>query len=290
MKRYDVAIVGAGLFGCVIARALMAQGMTVGLFDSAEPKAGSGPAACLMKPSWLGSMTTEQRDNSMQLLDTLFGVKELDFQVGVLRQKVQWVNPRAILNHRPLDLHVGRVKVGLPWGGWSIINDSPEGSPGEFYLADATHVIVAAGIWSTSVLHESALAMAKDLPKVVGQAGAAFLYKGNLERPFIRPWAPYKQIVGFNRAPNEIWVGDGTSIKAENWTHQRLLGSEARCSAAIDKQTSAAQLMGIRPYVAGAKPCHLVEHAPGLWLATGGAKNGTAAAGWAAHELVRALT
>jgi glycine/D-amino acid oxidase-like deaminating enzyme len=49
-------------------------------------------------------------------------------------------------------------------------------------------------------------------------------------------------------------------------------------------------LTGLRPYVPGAKPCVLAEPHPGLWVVTGGAKNGTAAAGWAARKLSEALS
>ena len=35
------------------------------------------------------------------------------------------------------------------------------------------------------------------------------------------------------------------------------------------------------------KPCLLEEIRPGLWVASGGAKNGMLAAGWAAHEICR---
>jgi hypothetical protein len=37
------------------------------------------------------------------------------------------------------------------------------------------------------------------------------------------------------------------------------------------------------------KPCYLAEVRPQLWVATGGAKNGTLAAAWCAHELVQKL-
>jgi hypothetical protein len=66
--------------------------------------------------------------------------------------------------------------------------------------------------------------------------------------------------------------------------------SRERCAEFLQfSPTDLLPKTGHRPYVKGAQPCYLKEHASGLWVVTGGAKNGTIASGWAASELGKVL-
>jgi glycine/D-amino acid oxidase-like deaminating enzyme len=161
---------------------------------------------------------------------------------------------------------------------------------------DARVIVVAAGVWTSHIL---------PVPGLVGKMGAAVLHPNvQIQEPFIRPWAPYKQLVAFNLG-DDMWVGDGSAIKPENWTPERQAKTVARCSvtggldihgATVDTdvlEESKRVLVGTRPYVPkkhlNGRPCYLEEREPGLWVATGGAKNGTIAAGWCAHEIGKAV-
>jgi hypothetical protein len=84
----------------------------------------------------------------------------------------------------------------------------------------------------------------------------------------------------------------------KNWDKKRENMLYDRCSNFVhrrdfsDHETGhVKQLYGVRPYSKDAKkskkPCYLQEMQPGLWAATGGAKNGTIAAGWAADQISR---
>lgn len=267
--KYDAVVVGAGLFGQVIAANLRRLGMQVVVVDDREPHAGSKPAACLMKPSWFSSLGREVYEPSLQLLDELYGVRDITFKVGPTSTSVHWCDPQKILSGPSSTGHALRVEPGLV----------------RFRDCDieCTTAIVAAGVWTRDLV---------DVPGLVGRAGAAFLWpEQSIEEPFIRPWAPYRQLVAFNRGDG-LWVGDGTAIKPENWSEEREMLSRSRCWTAIGKGRQSHPhhtLYGIRPYVPKAKPCHLVME-PGLVVATGGAKNGTLAAGWCAHKIGEALS
>ena len=117
-------------------------------------------------------------------------------------------------------------------------------------------------------------------------------YGEHVEHPFIRPWAPYRQIVAFNRGDG-LWVGDGTAVKPETFTAERLQKSMVRCAGAVGlpglEKNGPEIVIGHRPYVPKVKPCYL-KIQRGLIVATGGAKNGTLAAGWAAHKVGEALS
>lgn len=267
----DAIVVGGGLFGQIIARKLRSEGRVVRVFDRGEEKAGSKPAACLMKPSWFSSLAKEQSTASLQLLDDLYGVQDIQFQLRPTRANatVHWCDPSFILD-APVEVeNIVAVRPG-----------QVETERGE--IIDARLVVVAAGVWVRELLAQ--------YPQQ-GQMGAAFLWRNSRTRtPFILPWAPYRQLVAFNRGDG-LWAGDGTAIKMENWTLEREIKSAQRCTGALldDAAVMAPPetLVGIRPYAKGHKPCLLEEVQPGLWVASGGAKNGTIAAGWAAYEIAR---
>jgi glycine/D-amino acid oxidase-like deaminating enzyme len=279
----DTIIVGGGLFGQIIAAQLRADGQEVRVFDNREPLAGSGPAACLMKPSWFSALGKEVYEPSLTLLDRLYGVHDLDFDVAVGKSgkiaaaTVHWCNPRQILSGPTelasiLDVGPGYVTMHME-GGFTRRHH-------------AKTIIVAGGIWSQQLIPGIAQR---------GQMGMALSFpKLSVPRGRIKMWAPYRQMVAFNRGDG-LWVGDGSAIKVANWSPQveeEVFNREhrmARQLADMAPQDEVKRLRGIRPYAKDAKPCLLQEVEPGVWVASGGAKNGTLAAGWAAHMLSRRL-
>lgn len=284
MLHRDAIIIGGGLFGQVAAAELRRLGLEVAVIDSKEPRAGSRPAACLMKPSWFASMGRDKYEPALKTLDQLYGIEDVMFKVtgAPLKATVHWVRPHKILVDT--DVIQGKV-VDLkrnPEGGFTATLDKwPEG-------ITAPVCVVAAGVWTNELL--GMLGGVNNVPKLSGRAGAAFIWKGHIES-FISPWAPYRQIVGFNRAQDEVWVGDGTAIKPENLNEEALRTSLGRCSrySALEPTAHVAAQIGIRPYTPEAKPAWLDSPEKGLWVVTGGAKNGTIAAGWCAHAIGRAV-
>lgn len=267
---WDAVVVGAGLFGSVIAAALRADGRKVLVVDDQRPEAGSRPAACLMKPSWFRSLGRKVSTPSLELLDRLYGVHDLRFRVGPAHATVHWCRPADILSEVPVR---GRVRsVRAVQGGWSLV-----AKPGVAH-AEAPVVVVAAGVWTPLLVPV--------VGGLDGLAGVAFLWPDEkIAEPFVAPWAPYRQVVAFNRGDG-LWVSDGTAIRRERWNSEREAASRARCAAAGSFVPPGLRMFGVRPY-SRSKPCYLKEQRPGLWVATGGAKNGTIAAGWCAHEIVR---
>ena len=301
MAQYDAIVVGAGLFGQIIADALSyLQNRKVLIIDRRERLAGSGPAACLMKPSWFSSMGRDVYEPSLKLLNELYGVHDISFTAGkVLNATVHWVRPDSVLQtdnaHYANVSGITRERVAS-WhtsGPEHHVNVHPPGNEFAYMTHTAPLVIVAAGVWTEQLLPEY---------RQTAQQGVAFLWRGvHIEQPFITPWAPYRQLVSFNRGDG-IWSSDGTAIKHENWAEERERASLDRCRQALNRHTTRdghpvtaagpfaqepEMLTGLRPYAKGHRPCLLEEVSPGLWVASGGAKNGTLAAGWCAHEIAR---
>lgn len=278
---HDVAIIGSGLFGSIIGANLRKNGRSVVFIDANYKEAGSKAAACLMRPSWLNSMKGEVLDRSMETLDSLYGMQQIDFDVAkVLPVKVNWIPPKKILVEKPLIGKVGSlVKTDE---GYLLKLSTPV--VGYFEKIEARTVIIAAGIWTPQLI---------PMDEMKAQAGVAFVWRDmTIQKPFITPWAPYKQLVGFNRGDG-LWMGDGTSILWRNWSQETTKLSYLRCAKAIGRvglgdsgRGRVDTFFGIRPY-AQRPVCYLENPLPNVWVATGGAKNGTAAAGWCAYEIER---
>ena len=273
----DAIVVGAGLFGQVITKHLRSLGVQVMMLDGKCYAPGSYPSASLMKPSWFAGMGARFTDPALELLDRHYGVHDLSFRVGPARlDGVKWCDPWQITG--PIS---ERYMVDAVGPGWVETSGPPAGRQ----RFEARLVIVAAGVWTRALL---------PVPGLEGKMGAACLFPHQqIEEPFIRPWAPYKQLVAFNLREH-VWVGDGSAIKPANWSRDRQAKTVDRCVQAVGLDRIGMRIMvGNRPYVPKkflrGRPCFLEERGHNLWIATGGAKNGTIAAGWCAHEIGEAI-
>jgi hypothetical protein len=95
--RMSFLVVGAGLFGSIIAAALRARGASVIVVDDARLEAGSRPAACLMKPGWFSSLGKSVYTPALSMLEELYGVKTIKFKMGIAQVPVKWCDPASIL-------------------------------------------------------------------------------------------------------------------------------------------------------------------------------------------------
>lgn len=266
----DVVIVGGGLFGSIAAATLRRAGMDVLLIDDGRPRSGSRAAGCLMKPSWLSAMGRDNVSSSMKLLDELYGLKTVELHAGPVKVACDWIHPDKILNEpRETD-----VVVGVARGCVNTLNHG---------IIEARNVIVATGHWVPELVPDT---------EVIGKVGMSIRLSAPPDDNRISPWAPYKQLVRFHK-DGFSWAGDGSAIIVPNWDRERWRQVRGRIVAfAGDGELRE----GVRPYVKTANPADLrrvlpeAPHGPSLWTLTGGGKNGTAAAGWAAAELLRRLS
>lgn len=269
----DATVVGAGIFGSVIAAVLRRDGHEVLVVDAAFEGGGSRPSGNLMKPSWFSSLGKDTYSPALATLDEVCGVEDIAFRVGPAQATVHFCPPSRLLVDPDLSLRVEAVYPSD--SGWVV----DVGAGGTF---ESRRVILATGVWTPELVDIA----------VDGRAGVSFLWPGRtIDRPFIRLWAPYKHLAAFNRGDG-LWIGDGSAIKTENWQPSRTEACLGRCRKALKEAAPdppPQQLFGVRPYIRGAKPCYLSEYRPGLWVATGGAKNGLIAAGWAGYQVGRRL-
>ncbi len=271
----NILVIGAGLFGSTIARGLARDGHRVTVFDDRRPMGATAPSGLLMRPSWIKKLTKQVTEPALATLDEIYKLETLKFKTRpkLLTVSVFHIESRKVLTTDDLAFVEATVTEVHPH---RVVVHDAKGIYEEFY---GDVVIVAAGYWSDKLM---------EVPGLSGMQGISFRWKGGVDN-IIAPWAPYKQSVVFQERDGEAWGGDGSKIKPENWKDTRpaeALARVARCLGQEPPQPKS--MMGIRPFTK-TKPCVLEEREPGLWLATGGAKNGCVASGWVTWRLREAL-
>lgn len=271
-----INIVGAGLFGQVIAARLREVGHDVRVFDRRQAEAGSVPSGGHLKPSWLTAIPKKDLERALETLDRLYKVETLTCRFAGLKDlELLRVDVETVLSTG----HVIETDVTCVGDGWMKY----VGPDGEDLTATGT-VIVAAGYWTGELIPSI-----KHL--ISGRKGMSTVYvleEGVQPMPnIIVPWAPYKQIVRTSHGPGQVWIGDGTAIKPENWTTETERKIQDRVSPYTpDLYKESLTQRGIRPYTIGEGLGKVADH---LWYATGGGKSGMALAAVYANRLAEIL-
>jgi glycine/D-amino acid oxidase-like deaminating enzyme len=292
-----VIIVGAGLFGSIAAKLAFRAGFDVLVLDRGEAQAGSHAAACLMRPSWLTSLG-DKVPIAMATLESLYGVSKVTMKVGPLNADLSWVSPNAIRLPTPQEhdivklddgFHIARRDLIQYGDGKALVSRRTwgrgEDTPHDLETLAYDHLLIAAGVWSKE--------LAPYMPDIDALRGEAQLYDAQLHQPFVTPWAPYKQVVGFNITPDTVWGGDGSAILAKNWSKERSQQVRDRIDSYMPETVvphHISTMVGLRPYVKGHKQGYFHSPQPGVYVSTGGAKNGTVLAAYQAKCFVDAIT
>lgn len=271
----DCIVVGCGIIGATIALALRAQGREVTIFDANKLKAGTTPSGGHLKPSWFGGMSKQDYEPAMELLDNVWGLKEEQFKIWPVGSTTVFrVDTDVVKKTQYTAASVTNINLQAAVPMVTL-------STGEAHKCRL--LIVATGVWAAGFFPEI---------KITAKQGVSFRFNGTLLRPFIKPWAPFKQVVAHQQASNEIWVGDGSAILESNWTTERTAQCQTRCKSTLGKVASALPsqtLVGLRPYVeSGKDPCLFKQVSPRCFVVTGAGKSGTIAAGWSARKIIDA--
>jgi len=276
----DVIVIGNGIMGASIAGVFRLQGRDTLVLDSHRPLSGTGPCGGSVKPSPLTGLPKEMEKTMLDTLDQLFGLTKEKFilrPMGVVLKRDVW--------------RIGMDKVyGSPH---KTVEDSwisqHEGFPIVHYIENGQELVescrllvVAAGMGTMKLLPQISL---------TAKHGVSFRFSGQVEHPFVQPWAPYKQITVHNISPTEIWAADGSALKPENWTVEHTFRSKERIQHALERTDGPTQVReGLRSFEAsGRKPCLLEPVKERIWVAVGAGKFGCIAAGWAASEMAKVM-
>lgn len=266
----NVAIIGAGVTGSVIARVLEGAGHKVGVVDDARQFRATPASAGIIHPNWINAFKKDEVVEGLRLLDKLYGLRQVTFPDGSVAQQLsptqyQWPAGKTIV----------RKVVGL--NGMDVELDNGASM-------HPTYIVICTGCWANELAGNK-------IHPIRATAGTAFLYTGmNLPQggSILKPWAPYKQLMVFNRDSDTIWAGDGTSILPKNYTKEREDASFERIKRAVGF-TPTRRVTGWRPMVVGQKSGVCEKIANNTWAVTGGSKNGTIFAAIAALRLIKEI-
>lgn len=264
-----VIIVGGGIFGSITAHALSRAGADVTVIEAGMEHSGASAAGCVIRDSWITGLG-DDGPKALRFLDETFGLTRRKFENGKGAMLDGYtVEPETMLWSEPLRGTVKRVRKGsadvlLPGGE----RERLEGT-----------VIVAAGIWTASLV--SGVPMR-------ALVGDAITYSEAKTEAGAVTWAPYRQAVWFPRKDGTTWFGDGTAVQLDTY----LTGNYTQKSMERGKRfglSGAVRLkMGMRPYCGNARGL-LRKQGDGLWVSTGGAKNGSALGALHAMTLLKEL-
>jgi glycine/D-amino acid oxidase-like deaminating enzyme len=275
MTKTNLIVVGAGLFGSIIATHARSRGYDVTVIGQSRQYEASPASGCVLSPNWLNSMPSEDISDALSVLKEHYTLVDLKFKTNILSTfKAKHIDPASILIEPDI---VGKV---LAVRDNEVIFD-------KFGVPHTMHgtVIVAAGIWSKELI--------PDMPAIKGLYGASLRFAGHIE-PSLHVYAPYRQSVGFNISEHEVWFGDGSALIQNTWRKEReerieRTTNRARSMCDAEDLGEVTVTEGARPYVEDHKGGYLRQVSDGLWVSTGGAKNGTVLAASHAHKIVQAL-
>jgi len=280
----DLIAVGCGIIGATVSRALTARGMDVLTLDDGRPLGGTAPSGGHLRPSWFRGMARSDYEPALSLLDEVWGLLEEEFVVAPLglSASIARVDTDKVMAHPRT---VATVTGLRHLDNYPVVVMEIDGAGGKREVREerCRLLLLATGAWAGELVAGTAIT-----PK----QGVSFRLPGTLSAPFVRPWAPYRQVVGHQQAPGEVWVGDGSAVLPSNWAPSRTAACLERCrrAARLPNVSPSRTLFGLRPYctLPAASPCLLKRLGPRAWLATGAGKLGTIAAGWVARRLIDA--
>ena len=271
----DCIIVGGGIIGATIAKALDRQNCQTQLIDSNESMAGTKASGGHLKPSWFSGMKKEEYEPAMVTLSECWYLFEETFKIyPVGHTTVYRVDTDSVLRRSK---RLGTVNHIRQEEKFPVVEWTDELSDDR--VSRCKLLIICAGVWCDQLIPEI---------KIKRKMGVSFRFSGPLDYPFIKVWAPYKQIVAHQQNRNRIWIGDGSAILEKNWTADRTRQCLARCKKALNKECKVRRIIpGLRPYCeTNGDPCLFKKVGPSTYCVTGAGKLGTLAAGWAARRII----
>lgn len=271
----SLAVIGAGLFGSVAGRLAARLGWEVTYFDCRYDQAGSPASGGLMKPGWMPSgLSKADIALGMNTLGSLCEVSTLNAVVHPFTKQLK-VTVNAVPPNRIC------VTEGVRFAQVTWVD--PDGTvawqeqEGDQDQQRYDRVLVATGAWTVD--------LAPLAPPVTRKVGSSFLYRGvTLERPHIKPWAPYKQLVAYSPEPGLVWAGDGSALNVLSYTPERFNQTQQRVRDFLTELQPTGSVehksvrTGWRPMTTD-KTGFLGQVGERVWCSTGGGKNGTILAG-----------
>lgn len=279
-----IGIVGGGLFGQIIGLTLSKK-YAVCIIDGNMSGSGFAAAGCLIKPSWVEGIP--RKSECYDLLNSIGDLREIEFEV---QNPVHTVKTNCYaLNKVALTESVMRRITWINANElWSTNNKICVSSLGDTEKECEFNFDV--------VLHCKGGFGDFQRPRF-GMSMEAGRYYADPDEvvPTIKPYRPFTQLVKFIMPGSaSLWAGDGTAKNEFNSVDMATSAKRISKFVGLPEQTKYHQTVGRRPYPIRrlSKDEGALIHQPHSQApitVTGGAKNGTMGAAWAAVTLMERL-
>lgn len=287
MKKHDVVVIGAGLFGAATARLLAKQGYDVAVVDSNERFAASKCSFGVWKDGWVDKVKPYLAEG-LDLLDEFCGGIETRefFDLGkedVVHQffyadcfKIMTLGPDITVY--PHKVHTVQRKAVNLFNGDQITAKKA--------------VIIAAGAYTDNILTQSGFK-----PRGIDiYWGATMNVNMHIDECRIFEWAPYKQSILHVLDENNFQFGDGSTVKNPKGDDPRLNKTSERLQLHMNDvvginvphEKIVDVREGYRPYIPKGQS-FINHHGDRIYSATGGAKNSTLVCTYVAQELFKII-
>lgn len=281
-EKVDVLVIGKGIVGSTVGELLRSKGREVLIIDSNEELPGTKACGGSIKFTPLMGLPKKDEEKIRLILENLFGLEVERFEIrpsgNMVKLDILKVNMEKVWGVPYRDckaLHIDEKKRTVLAKEYKRIK-----------LFRPNLLVIAAGINCEALIPQAFLG-----DHLYGKRGVTFHFPGSVEKPFVRIWAPFKQVTVHNIRIKEetcIWAGDGTAIIQANWLADTEKKSLERIQRLGEIQSAPIDTIhGIRPFVkSNPKPCFIKRIGKSLWVVTGTGKFGCASAAWAAKEIV----
>lgn len=293
MEQFEtrVLIIGAGLFGSMVAKHLRSKGIDSLIVDRRDPLSASKCSSGIWRPGWAGKIA-HQVEQSLPIISLYTAVDTLNIYDAdkEVETSIDFIDCNNILDEEFIE---GEV-VGCSKETSGKVHSVYVEVDGTKIEIDCEYLLICAGAWTNAVLEKLKLPVLFGLD---AHWGAVLHCQDKLQRNFIQNWAPYKQLYGLNLVRNGQEVSYFTmGMSAKNPPR----GGDNRTLAIGEKMEAAArgfkmkQIIeipeGNRPFFSEKDTDFVNRHGANVWSATGGAKNSTLLCGYVAQRIFQEIT
>ena len=288
----DVIIVGAGIFGCMTAKVLRAEGYSVKLIDSEDKLAASKCAIGVYKEGWVANFK-EKYKVSKAVLDRFDLVTSEEFiDMNVIFDENSKKEPfQPMLRVKCKELLDEKFTKGEVIGIENKRVTYIESKTGaQIILASNICVVVAAGYKNPELLAKYPLAQS-----VEPHWGAVLEVNKHIDESRIFQWAPYRQAVLLKTSEETFLFGDGTKIKDFETKPDKVEMASNRLIQHLQKVSMTSDLSKVNSSKEGNRPIlpknqkgnYVVAVDKNILSITGGGKSSSVLCGWVAEEVLK---
>lgn len=284
-EKVDFLILGGGVLGSSFALFLNSINASFKIIDASLPESGMEACGGLIKPSPLMGMSNKEIDNCLENLNCSSGLSEIQM---ILKPS----GNRLKVNVFVLSMDTIR-KLNKTSG--TILEILPKEKAAKYYDNGRNKIIKISAKYGVLIaLGANCFDFLPDCferKKYKIKKGFSFHFEGQIDAPFVKFWAPFKQITIHNHihdGESLIWAGEGSALLLKNWNDSRINEGLARIKKEIGNKLIRT-IIGQRSFYEGVKPCFFKEIEPKVWLSTGSGKFGCISAGWTIEKIKERL-